>query len=111
MNRRLPPGKPQQGQPRRAPQTHGPIESVPCPHCGKRLDFRDLQSQQLLDTGHKIICDHCHRVVIVAALRQITLVALQPSNEASRHGLPSARPAQQATTIGPAALRKLLGGG
>jgi glutaredoxin len=65
------------------PQTVGPIDRVPCPHCGKTNDFRELQGQQLMDTGSGVICDHCKRVMHIAAIRQVTLVAVhanQPAN-------------------------------
>lgn len=55
----------------------GTIDRVPCPHCSKPSDLRDLQSQQLLDTGHKLSCDHCHRMMEVTAIRTLTVVAVR----------------------------------
>lgn len=57
----------------------GVIEGVPCPHCGKKNDLRDLQQQQLLDTGHKLICDYCQRSMEVTSIRQLTVVAVRKS--------------------------------
>lgn len=109
MNR-LPPGKQQPQQAQRPPQTHGPVESMPCPHCGKRNDHRNLASQQLLDTGHKLECDHCHQFYVITAMRQITLLSVAPVIGQRFRQLPHQRPAAQATTISQAQARKLIHG-
>jgi hypothetical protein len=107
MNRRLPPGQQRQARPQQPPWTHGPIERVPCPHCGHANDFRELHSEQLLDTGHEIDCGHCGRMMEVTAMRQITVIAVRPI---SAHGGGAQRGRAQATTIGHAQLNRLLRG-
>lgn len=104
MNR-LPPGR-GAPPPRQAPWSHGAVERVPCCHCGKPNDFRELQNQQLLDTGHRVDCGHCGRVMEVAAIRQVTVVAVRPWDSVAA----AQRGAAQATTIGPGALQRLLKG-
>jgi hypothetical protein len=59
-----------------SPQTNGPIDRVPCPHCGKNNDFRELQMQQIMDTGSDVGCDHCERKMRIAAIRTVTFVAV-----------------------------------
>lgn len=96
------------------PTTSGPINGVRCPHCGKGNDFRDLQSQQLLDTGHVAECDHCHRLMEVIRIAPVTVITVrQASQQAQRRAtqLPAGPPAtRQATTLSPAQTRKLLRG-
>lgn len=105
MNRQLPPGRAQGQAPRMPPQTHGPIQSVPCPHCGKTNDLREFSQQQLMDTGHEFDCQHCHRLYEVAQIYQVTVVAVRPSLRQARRQEPQARPAR---TISPAQLKRLL---
>lgn len=87
------------------PQTHGPIDRVPCPHCGKSLDMRNLQSQQLLDTGHELACENCGRMLQVAGIRMVTVVSVRQSTRRPRSGEPAAG---QARTISPQQLRRYL---
>lgn len=94
------------------PTTNGPINAVRCPHCGKPNDFRDLQQQQLLDTGHIAECDHCRRLMEVIRIAPVTIITVRASS-----GQPSQRrrpgqlpPARQATTLSPAQTRRLLKG-
>lgn len=68
---------PQQHQ---RPQTAGPIDRVPCPYCGKTNDFRELRGQQLMDTGSGVVCDHCGRTMHIAAIREVTVVAVVPES-------------------------------
>lgn len=96
---------PGQGMP---PSTHGPVNEVPCPHCGKPQDLRELDSQQLLDTGHDIVCEFCQRVYIVCRIVMVKVVALKPSMTPARQSQQAAQPAR---TIGPRVLNKLLGRG
>lgn len=63
------------------PTTKGPIDSVPCPWCGHRNDFRTLNEQQLLDTGHRCLCDGCGRSVEVVAVRPVVFVALRQDHK------------------------------
>lgn len=72
------------------PQTGGPIDRVVCPNCGKTNDFRELHSQQLMDTGSGVICDHCQRKMIIAAIRQVMFVAVTPVQPTN--ALPPAQP-------------------
>lgn len=84
---------------------HGVIERVPCPHCGAHNDFRQLESQTLLDTGSTMECDHCHLLMQVVAVRKVTLVAVRAMRGRPAARLPDAAPAR---TLSPAALSKLL---
>lgn len=97
------PALPGQQQP---PTTHGPVNAVPCPHCGKPNDLRELDGQQLLDTGHGIECDVCHRLYDVVGIRTVKVVVLRASSRAPNAGQPDAQPAR---TVSPGILRRLLG--
>lgn len=57
--------------------TSGPASAVPCAHCGAPGDFRDLEAQQLLDTGHSVVCDACGRVSEIVGVQQVTVVRLR----------------------------------
>ena len=95
-----------------APTTNGPINAVRCPRCGKTNDFRDMQSQQLLDTGVIVDCDACGGHMEVVAIRPITIVtvrAAQANNGVTRVHQPRVPPPRQATTLSPSQTRKLLG--
>lgn len=101
----LPPGRRQPPPPQR-PTVTGSVERMPCPHCGKPNDFRELDNQQCLDTGHKMSCDHCHRKMEITAIRVVKFVQARPIND----GIvmrPSLGPAE-ATTISQSQLRNLL---
>ena len=69
----------QQQQP--LPTRQGPIDRVPCPWCGKPNDFRLLQEQMLLDTGHRCDCDYCHQSMEVAAIRPVVMVAVRQDHK------------------------------
>lgn len=94
--------------------TQGPLHSVPCPNCGRTNDFRHLEQQQLLDTGHKILCGldndssrpGCGQSMEVVRVATIKMVAVRPN----RGGTVSRNeaPAHEATTISPAQLQRLL---
>jgi hypothetical protein len=84
---RLPPGQRAQtnAQPRQQPPcTRGTVDRVPCPHCGRHNDFRELDGQQLLDTGHKVICrgenqgEGCGQIMEVVAIQVVKVVAVRP---------------------------------
>lgn len=94
--------------PQQRPLAVGKIHAVPCPYCGKAQDLRELQSQQLLDTGHGVVCDMCHRRSEVAAIQTTTVVGLRPASGAPV--LPVGSP-RQATTISPQQAQRLLRGG
>lgn len=89
------------------PTTQGPIEAVPCPHCGKANDFRPAQEQQLLDTGSTYVCDSCGRVMQAVGVRNVVMVTVRPTNlPPPGAGTPAAKPA---TTVGPGVIRRILG--
>jgi hypothetical protein len=106
-NRQIPAGP-------QSPVVNGTIDRVPCPHCGHRNDFRLLREQQLLDTGHRMDCDACHRVMEVTSIRDVTVVAVrkwaggpqqgQQQQQPQRRQLPQQ---QQA----PGLMQRLLGKG
>lgn len=95
------------------PTTNGIINQVRCPHCGKPNDFRDLQSEQLLDTGAVTDCDHCKRLMEVVRIQPMIVVTVRAaSNSAAitRIAHPRGPAPRQATTLSPRATRKLLTG-
>lgn len=57
--------------------TSGPANAVPCAHCGVPQDFRDLEGQSLLDTGHVVVCDDCGRRSEIVGVQQATIVRLR----------------------------------
>lgn len=87
------------------PTTTGPVHRVPCPHCGKPQDMRELAAQNLLDTGNDVVCEDCGRVYIITGIAQIMLITVRPSNRPARRQLPDAQPA---TTVGPRQMQRLL---
>jgi hypothetical protein len=99
------------------PTTSGPVDAVRCPHCGRGNDLRDLDSQNLLDTGNDITCEpheglantgHCGRVFTVVAIRMVKLVVVRASTaQATRQ----VQAAPAARTVGPGIIRRLLGNG
>lgn len=97
------------------PTTNGPVHAVACPHCGRPNDLRELENQNLLDTGSEIVCGpvdgqpntgHCGRVFVVTRIQMIKAVQVAPLNTQARRGQPAPQPAR---TVGPGGLRKLLG--
>jgi hypothetical protein len=89
------------------PTTSGPIHAVVCPYCGNQNDLRDLQSQQLLDTGSGVVCDKCHMTAEVAQIVPVTFVSLRPSNKGMAR--PAAVP-RAASTISVQRATALAGG-
>lgn len=100
-NKQLPPGA----------VTRGAIHAVPCPHCGKPNDFRPLQEQQLLDSGNNAICDHCGQNMQVVAVQPTTIVAVRQTAMTQINRGTDGRPVQQARTVAPSFVQKLLGRG
>ncbi len=108
-NQQLPPGT--------GKAVRGPIDRVPCPHCGKPNDFRVLQDQQLLDTGHQVFCDYCGYSCEVVQIQTMTFVAVRkdpsgkrrPTSQGPRRAMPpgQARQLQQK----PGFFQRLLGKG
>jgi hypothetical protein len=97
------------------PTTGGPVNAVRCPHCGRPNDLRELDTQNLLDTGSEIVCGpvdgqpntgHCGRLFVVVRIQLIKAVQVAPSNNQARRGHPDPQPAR---TVGPGMLRRLLG--
>ncbi len=81
------------------------MDRVPCPHCGQKNDLRELQATQCFDTGNEIECDHCHRMMQVASIATLTVVAVRALNKSAPARDPDAAPAR---TIGGRFLNKLL---
>lgn len=91
------------------PWVSGAANKVPCPSCGKANDFSHLESQRILDTGHVVSCDACGRSMEVTSVRQLTIVSVrQHGGIAVSGGTRRLPPARQATTLSPAATRRLL---
>lgn len=95
------------------PVTSGAIHQVPCPHCAKPNDFRDLQKDQLLEPGTKAVCDECGHNMQVVRVLPTTIVAVRKAAPSSINpaGAQASAPAQPARTVGGGFLKKLLGGG
>jgi hypothetical protein len=87
------------------PVLSGPINRVPCPHCGKPNDFRELQQQQLLDTGHEADCDHCGGLMTIAGIQPVTMITVRKNMKRPKAGI--AAPAQ-ARTLSAAQTQRLL---
>jgi hypothetical protein len=101
--------------PRQPPSVQGPVHQVPCPHCGRPNDMREIDAQNLLDTGSEFQCTpvdgqpntgHCGRVFVVTRIANVKLVAVAPVHRQVRQGLP---PAQPARTVAAGVLARLLG--
>lgn len=101
-------------QPRQQPKScQGTEDRVPCPHCGRAIDFRELGAQQLLDTGHEVVCrndegEGCGQMMVVVGIRVVKVIAVKPVL-----GVPvrrDQRPAQEARTMSPAQLQRYLKG-
>ena len=106
-----------QGGQQRSPQpqpkwVHGTVERVPCPHCGRANDFRNLASQQLLDTGHEVTCqgeqpgEGCGQLMEVVGVKTVTVVAVRPVRGAGV--VTREQQAREATTMSPGQLQRLL---
>jgi len=105
------PGK-RSPQPQRPKWVQGTIDRVQCPHCGRPNDFRELDGQQLLDTGHKVICrgdrgEGCGQVMEVVAIRTVKVLAVIPVRGSAPRG---EAPARDARTISPQQLQRYLKG-
>lgn len=61
--------------PQQPPMVQGPIDRVPCPHCGKPNNCRRLD--EMLDVGVIFICDHCKQKVEISGLRDVRFVAVR----------------------------------
>lgn len=56
------------------PMVQGPIDRVPCPHCGKPNNFRRVD--ELLEVGNRFACDHCKRPMQIAGIRDVRFIAV-----------------------------------
>lgn len=63
--------------------TSGPVDRVPCPHCGKHNDFREIAENlkaggSMVDPraghGEIVVCDFCDRKMEVVSVVTITVV-------------------------------------
>ncbi len=93
--------------PQTAKITKGPSHAVPCPHCGHRMDFRQLaelggsrsgkglagntrvrktadgalesytDGTGFVETGAKISCERCGRMALVVGVQSVTIVSLR----------------------------------
>lgn len=86
----------------------GPVQSVVCPSCGSPNDLRELQAQQLMDTGSEVECDKCKSLCIIVAIQPITYVTVRPTGRRATSAQPH-QPLRQATTISQAQAQRLLG--
>lgn len=59
--------------------TEGPLHAVPCPHCGKANDFRQLDEtiSSLLEGGTWVSCDHCGGQLTVVKVVPIKVVQVR----------------------------------
>jgi len=99
------PGPQQPQQPR---VTGGPVQSVPCPSCGTSMDLRELQAQQLMDTGSEVECDKCKYLCMIVGIQPLTYVTVRPTQRRAAAAQPT-QPLRQATTISQAQAQRLLG--
>jgi hypothetical protein len=72
------------------------------------MDLRELQSQQLMDTGSEVECDKCKSLCLIAAIQQLTYVTVRPTGRRAASAAPQ-QPLRQATTISQAQAQRLLG--
>lgn len=93
----------------------GPIDRVPCPHCGKPNDFREMKAQHLLDTGHRMFCDHCGHSMEVVQILAVEYVAVRRDpnggSAAVGGGRRAAAAAPQRKQVQPGFIQRLLGKG
>lgn len=94
----------QRGARRPTPTTTGPVHAVPCPHCGRTNDLRELESQNLLDTGSQLVCapvdrsqrntGHCGRMFRVMRIQLVKAVQVARDDSAPREQPPEPQPAR-----------------
>lgn len=100
-------GGPRQAPPQPKPWVRGTVNEVPCPHCSHKNNFTELDSQQLLDTGHRVACDKCHLMMEVCQIVIVKVVGVRAA-EGRESQSPHNQPARQAFTLSPAQARRLL---
>lgn len=96
-----------QPPPQQAPWLRGTVNAVPCPHCGHKNNFTELESQQLLDTGHEVACDKCHRMMEVCQIALVKVIGVRAADGVESQS-PHNQPARQAFTLSPEQARRLL---
>ncbi len=57
------------------PMVQGPIDRVPCPHCGKANNFRRVD--EMLEVGNVFGCDHCKKPMQISGVRDVRFVAVR----------------------------------
>jgi phage terminase large subunit GpA-like protein len=66
-----------------ARQTRGTLQAVPCPHCNKANCFKgdefgeDVAVTGLIEKGTVLLCDHCHRKMVIAQVMPVTMIWLK----------------------------------
>lgn len=90
--------------------THaGPVDKVPCPHCGQGNDFTEIVSDlKLAEEDSLVECDHCGRMMQVTSIVTMTTVSVVRSNQRPPHRDPEPT---AATTVDHGALQRMLGRG
>lgn len=76
--------RPGQRRPRTKTVTKGPMHAVPCPFCGKKLDFRGHADAshgaagwgETLERGANVDCDYCKRTSRIHTISQVTIIKL-----------------------------------
>jgi uncharacterized Zn finger protein len=53
------------------PTVQGPVDAVPCAHCGNPQDFRELE---ILAHGVGAECDNCGKVSEIVDIRKVIVV-------------------------------------
>lgn len=98
-----------------APQTNGPIHKVPCPHCGKPQDFRELNTQEgtTIYPGTECFCDDCGWGIVIAGVQKVTVLSLTPTNKRDPQWKAGGHQQgqQQRQVRQPSLVQRLLGGG
>lgn len=70
--------------------TSGALNSVPCPHCGFRMNFADMAGEDSggaggswgdsgLEVGATIDCDECARVSKIIGKQKLVVIKLAPA--------------------------------
>jgi hypothetical protein len=66
-----------------AKTVNGPVHAVPCPWCGKPNDCRRLAKalETSFEKGTHWECDHCHNLVMIVRVTQVTVVQVRQHGE------------------------------
>lgn len=60
------------GQPITPATVNGPVNRVPCAHCGQPMDLTELVEE--IDRGVSLECDHCSKNSEVVDIRKVVVV-------------------------------------